>query len=400
MRNWPLILFPILTLTATAQNNAAKPGTGVVTGHVYCADTNAPARMAQVQLESAKAAEIRRGAHSRETWKPELRFASDVPAGGIVQTALDGSFVIPNVPPGSYYVVAAAAGYLSPRANAENIDEAEPPAPAGQPPVVIPKVYVQADQTAAVDIRLERGAAVSGTIRFDDGSPAAGIHVGLEHKSKDKLNPLNSTDFGIRGSQVTDDLGHYRISGLRDGEYILETVLFHLDLIPGGKHGAELSGLMRSSLMIYSGDATRKSDAVSIKLSAGEERTGEDIAIPLSKLHSISGVVTATRDGHAINGGNLDIRIPEDNEIMVDAEIGNDGTFHLESVPEGSYILRVHNARDKQMQTLTGPGNMTFSSEKTLHQYGDLEQPIKIEGDIPNLVLAVPEKAKQHTAAQ
>jgi hypothetical protein len=351
-------------------------------------------------LESVKAAETRRGAHSRETWKPELRFASDVPAGGIVQTALDGSFVIPDVPPGSYYVVAAAAGYLSPRANAENIDEAEPPAPAGQPPVVIPKVDVQADQTAAVDIRLERGAAVSGTIRFDDGSPAAGIHVGLEHKSKDKVSPLTSTDFGIRGAQITDDLGRYRISGLRGGDYILETVLFHLDLIPRASHGAELTGLVRSSLMIYSGDATRKSDAVSFKLGAGEERAGEDINIPLSKLHSVSGVVTAARDGHAINGGNLQITIPEDNETIVDAEIGNDGGFHLESVPEGTYILRAHNARDKQVQTLTA-GSMTLNSEKTLHQYGDLEQSIKIEGDIPNLVLAVPEpKNSTATAVQ
>lgn len=314
-----------------------------------------------------------------------------------MQTTLDGSFVIPNVPPGSYYVVAAAAGYLSPPANADHIDDTEPPASAGQPPVVIPKVDVQADQTAAVDIRLERGAAVSGTIRFDDGSPATGIHVAVEHRSKDTWGPSNSTDFGIQGSEVTDDLGRYRISGLRDGEYILQIVLFHLDLVPGGRHGTELSGLMRSSLMVYSGDATRKSAAVPFKLGAGEERNGEDITIPLSKLHSVSGVVTAARDGHAINGGNLDIRAPEDNETIMDAEIGNDGGFHLESVPEGSYILRINNARDKQFQELTGPGNMTISSEKTLHQYGGLEQTIKVEGDIPNLVLAVPEQTKQRT---
>ena len=401
MRPWPLLLLPVLTFAARAQNSsAAKPGTGTVSGHVYCADTNAPARMASVQLESVKEAEQRSANH------PQPSF--DLPAGGIVQTTLDGSFVIPKVPPGSYYVVATAAGYLSPRADAKDIDNAEPPPPAGQPPLIIPRVDVQADQTAAVDIRLERGAAVSGTIRFDDGSPASGMHVGIVRRSKDKKGTTNPTDIGIQGSEITDDLGHYRIGGLRDGEYVVETALAHVDLVPGATRLNGLSGLMRSSLMIYSGDATRKGEAVSFKLGIGEERTGEDITIPLGKLHTIGGVVTAARDGHAINSGSLDVRTSDDNETIGIAEIGNDGTFHLESVPEGTYILRVRNALDKHVQTLTAPGdiltrpgNVTFISEKVIHQYGDLEQTIKVEGDMPNLVLAVPEpKNAAATGAQ
>ena len=54
MRPWPLLFPPILTLAATPQNNSAKPGTGTATGHVYCADTNAPARMASVRLKPVK----------------------------------------------------------------------------------------------------------------------------------------------------------------------------------------------------------------------------------------------------------------------------------------------------------------------------------------------------------
>ena len=383
MRPWPVLLLALPTLTATAQNSA-RPGTGSVTGHVYCADTNAPARGAQVQLETVKGTEHRLAGHGQAS--------TDMPAGGIVQTALDGSFVIPNVPPGSYYVVAKAAGYLSPRADAKDIDDAEPPPPAGQPPLVIPRVDVQADQAAAIDIRLERGAAVSGTIRFDDGSPASGMHVGVVRKTKDKSGSSNFTDIGIRGSETTDDLGHYRISGLRDGEYIVETVLAHLDFVPGETHALGLSGVMRSVLIIYSSDATRKSDAVPFKLGGGEERTGEDITIPLSKLHAISGVVTAARDGHSINSGNLEILVSGDSDPMVVAQIGKDGAFHLEGVPEGAYLLRVNNARDTKTEVLTADGNATYSSEITVHQYDKLEQPIKIEGDIPNLVLSVPDK--------
>ncbi|MDQ1451086.1 MAG: hypothetical protein QOK38_952 [Acidobacteriaceae bacterium] len=392
MRPLPLLLLPVLSLAATAQNNSAKQGSGTVTGHVYCADTNAPARMAQVQLETVKDAE------QRSAIRPQPSY--NLPDGGIVQTALDGSFVIPKVPPGSYYVVATAAGYLSPRADAKDIDNAESPPAAGQPPLVIPKVDVQADQAAAIDIRLERGAAVSGTIRFDDGSPASGMHVGIVGSSKDKKGGTNSTDIGVQGNEITDDLGHYRIGGLRDGEYVVQTALIHLDLVPGATRTNGMSGLMRSSLMIYSGDATRKGDAVSFKLGPGEERTGEDITIPLSKLHSIGGVVTAARGGHAINSGALNVTTSDGNETIGIAEIASDGSFHLESVPEGTYKLRVLHARDTQSQILTAPGNVAYGSEKTLHQYGELEQTIKVEGDIPNLVLAVPEQAKQHAASQ
>jgi hypothetical protein len=139
--------------------------------------------------------------------------------------------------------------------------------------------------------------------------------------------------------------------------------------------------MMRSVLVVYSGDATRKSAAASFTLSPGEERTGEDITIPLSKLHTISGVVTAAHDGHPINAGNLALMSPEDKELVADAEISTDGTFQIEAVPEGSYILRILDAHD----TMKGSG------DKTTYRYGDLEQPLKIESDVPNLALAVPE---------
>jgi hypothetical protein len=379
MRPWPLLLIALSTLTATAQSSA-KPGNGTVTGHVYCADTNAPARMARVRLESANDPQLHEGRNPNPS--------SDMPVGGIVQTAIDGSFVIPNVPPGRYYVVPALPGYLSPRLNAEDDDDALRAAATGQPPVIIPKVDVQADQAASIDVRLERGAAVSGTIRFDDGSPAVGIHIGLVRIGQRKEKTSNSEDVGVRGNETTNDLGRYRISGEREGEYMVEALLSHVDLVPTANRGTPFSDTLRSVLIVYSGDATRKSAAASFKLSPGEERTGEDITLPLGKLHTISGVVTAAGDGHPINSGNLALMSPEDKELVTDAEISSDGTFHIEAVPEGSYTLRILGAHD----------TMNISSEKVTHQYGGLEQPLKVEADIPNLVLSVPEETKQHAS--
>jgi hypothetical protein len=391
MRLWSLLLLPVLTLAATAQNPASKPGTGTVIGHVYCADTNAPVRVASVQLAPVKDAK-----RSRTSL-----LAGDAPTGGIARTGFDGSFTLSKVPPGSYYVVASAQGYLSPLPDDDESDDAEPQPPAVQPPIVIPRVDVGADQAASIDIRLERGAAISGAVRFDDGSPASSVMVMALHRSKNKWVPSTpEVPFATAMPGATDDVGHFRVSGLRDRDYVLMAILSRHEFESRGTRSAGLWGVERSSLRIYSGDTPHISDAVLIKLGPGEDRSGEDITIPLSKFHSISGVVTAAGDGHAINSGNLAIEDPKDKEDVISAELGSDGTFHLEGVPEGTYTLRVQNPRDQRIQEISVPGQQAFTNEKTLHQYGDLEQSIKVEGDIPNLVLAVPEQTKQQTVSQ
>lgn len=391
MRPWPLLFLAFFTLTATAQSSA-KPGTGTVTGHVYCADTNAPARVASVQLKPVKDAK-----RSRTSL-----LAGDAPIGGIARTGFDGSFTLSKVPPGSYYVVASTQGYLSPLPDDDESDDAEPQPPAGQPPIVIPRVDVGADQAASIDIRLERGAAISGTVRFDDGSPASSVMVMALHRSKDKWVPSTpQVPFATAMPGATDDVGHFRVSGLRDRDYVLMAILSRQEFESRGTRTAALWGVERSSLRIYSGDTPHISDAVLIKLGPGEDRSGEDITIPLSKFHSISGVVTAAGDGHTINSGHLAIEDPKDKEDVVDADLGSDGSFHLEGVPEGTYMLRVQNSRDQRIQEISVQGQQAFTNEKTLHQYGDLEQSIKVEGDIPSLVLTVPEQKKQAaTAAQ
>jgi hypothetical protein len=391
MRPWPLLFLPFLTFAASAQNSsAAKPGTGTVTGHVYYADTNAPARAASVQLEPVK--DAKRSGTSL--------LSGDAPAGGIARTGFDGTFTLAKVPPGSYYVVASAQGYLPPMPNDDESDDVEPQPPAGQPPVVISRVDVGADQAANIDIRLERGAAISGAVRFDDGSPASGVMVMVLHRSKDKWVPSTpQVPFAAAMPPATDDLGHYRISGLRDRDYVLMAILSRTDFESRGARTMGLFGVERSSLRVYSGDTPHISDAVPVKLGPGEERSGEDITIPLSKFHSLSGVVTAAGDGHAINSGHLAIEDPNDKEDIVDAELGSDGAFHLEGVPEGTYTLRVQNPRDQRMQEISVAGQQAFTNEKTLHQYGDLEQSIKVEGDIPNLVLTVPQRPQDHPAA-
>ena len=384
MRPWPLLLIPALTLAA----QSARPGTGAVTGHVYCADTNAPTRGAHVQLESVRNAE--------ERAKDHPNFPGGVPVGGSVQTGIDGSFTLSDVLPGAYYVVATADGYLSPRAAGADIDNAEPQPLPGRPPIVIPKVDVEPDQTANIDVRLERGAAVSGTIRFDDGTPASGIHVFVLHKTKNKWKGTRDRGVFMFSIDQTDDLGHYRIRGLRDSEYIVEAVFNHTEFVHHSTFDLTGSLEATSSLVVYSGDALERSKAVAFKLSPGEERTGEDITIPLSKLHTIRGAVVATGSGVSMTSGYVAIQDANGDSRIADTQIRNDGTFYLAAVPEGTYRIHVGspgvvtNVKIGRAQNELG-----ISVNRSVHPYADLEQTIKIEGDISNLILAVPEQKNE-----
>src|SRR5260370_39893499 len=90
MRQSAVLLVAPVCCAASAQ----KPA---VTGHVTCADTNTPARLAIVVLRPVPAA---KSADSAAARKPvEARR---------VQTLLDGPFLIPKVAPGTYHVIAAS----------------------------------------------------------------------------------------------------------------------------------------------------------------------------------------------------------------------------------------------------------------------------------------------------
>ena len=97
--------------------------------------------------------------------------------------------------------------------------------------------------------------------------------------------------FALMADVYTDDLGRYRLTGLQSREYMVEVVLqlqqMNFASAPGESGGSSSINNV-ASLSFYSGSATRKADAKPFKLSANEENSGEDITIPLAKLHTIT----------------------------------------------------------------------------------------------------------------
>jgi len=374
------LLFVLLLLPATvlAQQNSAF---GTVSGHVYCSDTQQPARMGQIELSSIPDPPAAGSSAKKEPSEP--RNIS-------VKIGLDGSFLFPRVPPGNYYVVADRPGYIGPESQFTDA-EIGSPAPEMRELIAksVPTISVVENKTTTIDVHLHRGAAISGILRYDDGSPVPLNQVDILRRDKSGQWMLLDIEM-YEMSALTDDLGHFRISGLPPGEYILNSSC-------NSSGTWDLFGDSQKILSIYSGDVFFQKDAKPIKIGEGEESTGNNITIPLSKLHSISGSLLSV-SGHLIDAGEIALYTMPDNSKIAHAQVeSEDSTFHMDFVPEGHYVLRVTNARDVTRETIPPPPGSTDEPkdhETLIQEYGPYEAPFEVTGDMTAVSLTIPPKAK------
>ena len=360
-----LLLFPTL---AIAQQDGV---TGTVSGHVYCADTQRPARNAHVALVPLPLAVT-----SPSTSKPHTPQQYDGP------TRSDGSFLVTHVPPGDYYVSITYPGYLTPeyQFSADNLLQ-----PTGeirkQISEAVPVVTVAVNRTASVSVTIHRGAAISGTLRYEDGSPIPDTEiVPLSRDSNGSWadSVRSASDNRMFANGGTDDLGHFRIQGLAPGEYTLK--------LPR----AYDVGLVAA----YYGDVFLAKDAKSIKLTDGEEYTDADITIRLSKLHTISGSLVSS-SGQPINSGEVALYTADNVAIDVAFVDGENATFYIDLVPDGPYTLRATEVKNVKTQIVRDPENPNMVGDiktTTLATYADYQAPLVVTSDITGLTITVPDK--------
>lgn len=384
-----------------------------VTGHVYLDDTRAPARKATVYLEPAAALQAD---------APPNRSAGQDrgPVTASVETKSDGSYAFTHVAPGSYYVLAACPGYLSPFLRlslAEGRSQYEQGSPLGPTQKdakdrileSLSRVDVQSGVPATADLTLERGAAVSGNITYDDSGPAAGLDVqvlvrGLTH-GKATWSPLPFEPFSFAHSHRTDDRGNYRISGLPPGQYVVAASLEVTDAksFSSSSGGSSFSSNAHSSrLSFYSGSTPRESDAVAFTLQTREERTGEDILLPMNKLHTIRGNIVSALDGHVINSGQVILLHADDHSLAGHQNLTEDDpSFTFNFIFEGDYILSSPLSSDVDYEPIAATNSMGPPQFRAhpVHFYGNASQPLHVTGDMQGVTLAVPEPTSKEAQA-
>ena len=372
-----LALLFALAVAGCDRHPAKKPDPtkGVVTGQVLCADTGKPARFATVTLS--------RVAATADKDEEQNKDSAPLQATETAITDLEGRFRMEAVEPGRYYAFATLDGYLDLvhsldfdriAALTSDADQAKEAVAEWKDHLV--EINVRAQRTSETPLSLERGAELAGTVSFDDGSPAIGLHFRLLRKTKDgKASEVGLALFREwKLAAVTDSHGRYALTNLPAGEYTV------CALLPAATES--------EAAPVCLGNLFRRHGAKSVKVSAGEVATVVDIEVPLGKLHTVSGTLAA-RDGHPIPHATLRLTWADDKEpareMKVDSE---DGSFRLDYVPEGSFLLEVADAAETQDNN---------HPQKPAVQYTGKQIPLRVEGEVPDLNVVLDKKRAAET---
>ena len=315
---WALLL-PLLCAAQRPRpgmGNGTPQPSGTVTGHVFCADTQRPARFAEVQL-----VEIQQGDTG------ERRFNQMVNG----RTALDGSFILPSVPAGDYYAFARLAGYVEPNIGGDDL--------ASQG---LATVHVDVGRMSQVEVSIRRGATITGHILYDDGTPVPGVQVTVRSPTAGAPGGPRSIVLGMGRISITDDRGAYRLVGIAPGQYtVMATV------ITGDSSGGRATGIVPRTgvrqimepINVYAPAAMRRRDARVVEIRSTEEVTDIDITVALIGLHSVHGSVLAQDDRHPLTQGFVTLTDTADSGFIRRVQLDASGTFEFAYVPAGTYTL-------------------------------------------------------------
>jgi hypothetical protein len=350
-----------------AQPPAQTPpkGTGLIVGQVLDAGTSQPIGGALVTIAGRGAAPA-----------PPV---GGQPGGPLrLVTGPDGRFVVHDLPKGTFFINAAADGYVGGSAGQSR------PGGSSQPVDLADDEHV-----TDVKVRLWRFAVLTGTVVDEAGEPAVNTPV----RAFRKMAVAGRSRYTSTGFGTTDDRGIYRISALTPGDYIvavpqtqstvpaalLDSMMQSVasgtparaalvdimatgsapvfggtgvrigDLLlssPSGGSAPTSDGRVFAYQSVYYPAATSLSQASLVTLRSGEERSGIDLQLRLAPTVRLSGVVTAAMGPI----GSVSVRLTPASSDDGSGDLGVDtataatrvdGSFTFLGVPPGQFIATV-----------------------------------------------------------
>lgn len=342
----------------------AQGGTGNITGQVFCSDTQKPARFARVAITDAYMLSKSPNADGSLFQKRHGGNQNEV------HTLADGTFLLKDVPAGVYDLEIAYPGYIQPMLWLSLWDEKEK---ADNVAVqswlnLYTQVTVQAGRTANAVVTIYRGAELSGTVTYDDGSPASDLavepmlaeripasDVGSDAAAMTKLQQL---PLGMQ--VITDSHGRFLIHDLADGAYTIRV------------RPRQVS--YTAYFPTYLGNTIEQSEATLESVKAGSELSDLNIQINVTNLHHVTGVLT-TVDNRPIAKENIRLNLVSGKEFGNNTTTAADGSFRFSDVPDGHFNLTADAGTD--------------SDQNSRHK--SVSVPVTVSGsDITDLFLAAP----------
>jgi hypothetical protein len=230
------------------------------------------------------------------------------------------------------------------------------------------------EQIANLELRLARGASMTGTVFDERGQPMPGVPL-MAWQIRTALNGERTLDFPSQGAEtiVSDDRGMYRVFGLSPGDYAVGTTWYfsgqgpdvrvpteaeYLAAFPdparpapttlGGPEGPDDASRFNYS-PVFSPGVTDPLAAATVTLAAGELQQGVDLRMQFQETSRIEGTIVNP------SGSQVMTRLVFSRQSPVKAlntsqvrPAQPDGQFTINSVGPGFYGLLA--------QTQAGPG--------------------------------------------
>jgi Carboxypeptidase regulatory-like domain len=297
----------VCALVCVALNAQQKPSQ--VSGHVRRADTGEPVAKAIVTLHPQDQASAQAGER-------------------VVSTGADGAFALADVVPGVYAIEAERNGFIFRDDGHE-------------------RLTVRAGQDASnIELQLAPAAVISGVVLDQDGEPVQGLSV-MALRLKYLRGGTPQLSWGQ--SAITDDQGKFRLYGTPEGLYYVRT---------GGRLERPMTSvpLKRGpGRSLEYGDAWYPENAFDeysepLRVEAGADIRGIRILVKPEPTFRIAGRV----EGDARGPRPTEIRCARRLPFTLtfggpDTEIEADGSFKIENLAVGEYVLTAQAVSDGQL---------------------------------------------------
>jgi hypothetical protein len=249
---------------------------GQLLGLVTCASTGLPLAGAAIKLQAVK---------------PEGDIRFGIQRLGVSDA--EGNFDFPGVLAWTYYVFATLPGYVSPSSliprefglGLPYFIDARRRVLDG----VFDKITVVPGTPIKIIISLHAGSSISGTVFWQDGSPATNTQLtvmlidGDENRHEHQLAPREDISPFANSNVLTDSNGNYKLAGLFTGKYIVGARVPRLlpylrkNLLWGGVPPTINCG----SLFYWTGNTPNPADAVPVEATAGKDISGVNLVLPM-----------------------------------------------------------------------------------------------------------------------
>jgi hypothetical protein len=249
---------------------------GRLMGSVICASTGLPLATAAIKLQAIKEEKnIKYGIQRLGT--------SDA----------DGNFDFPSIPASTYYAFATLSGYASPSSTLPRESSFGVPkhlyATTQVLDAMLDKVTIVPDTATEIVFSLQVGGSISGTVFWQDGSPATNTPLTVTLITDDNrqcdywLTPMEDMPFFDEPEISTDSDGNFKLAGLFAGKYAIGARVprflpyVRKNLLWGGVPPT----INCNSSFYWTGNTPNHEDAVPVVVPSGTHISNVDLILPM-----------------------------------------------------------------------------------------------------------------------